>query len=966
MKLLITLIACLAALPLAAQEATKPEPIYVPANGEPGARRPDISNDGKLVVFSLWGDIWRWDADTGGSTQLTRHEAYDSYPKLSPDGTNIAFSSDRDGNYNIYIMSIGGGLPRQMTWHSAGDYVAGFSTDGQWLYFTSTRIDAHALWRVPVAGGTEELVLDDRVSPGDVCIREGNIAYCSGVAQRYRRGYEGSANEDIYLLRTGQELPAQLTEFQGNDRSIQILPDGRFLFTRELDRHFQFHVMDGPREEPRLLSNFSDVGAEEVSVSGNAEWVVFQRMHYLYRVRTATALNGDCVGELINLRITQDQPGPQTEDRTFTTGMENPHLSDNGQVLAFELRGAIWVSAPGGGEARRVTEPGLGDERPRVSPDGRYIAFQSTRSGNSDLWLIGVGGGEPARLTTETAADFYHNWSPDGTALVYCSERSGNRDIWLKKIDGSAAVQLTTDPVSDDDPSFSPDGRSIAFDSARRGTADIWLMDADGKNQRIVTGTPDVEQSPVFSRDGRILYYERYANGESTTSIFVTTPAGSGNVLLAAGANSPCETADGANVIFGAGGSIRMLPAPRQVLDARQIPIVARETVDLARERVQLFLEAWEKINTRFYTEKFHGADWPSIKDKYLPLVERCRTIEECYYYIWMAIGELSASHLGIGGRASGAGRAATAELGALLTPVVLNDGRQAMRVDRIEKDGPLDRVWVRNGDYIVAIGGAKFSKDENVWARFDLWRTGYNIKLWVSPDASLNLAREVAVVAEAAPTAAARRYEAEINARRKRVADLSEGKVLYIHLTSMDDGNLQKFQNLLATPEAEIAQGLIIDARNNSGGLSYMEIMGLLMSKPYLHIKPRTSPRWKQPRQFWNKPVTVMCNEYSNSGGECFPWAIQACGRGKVVGERTPGNVIGTHWDRLADGSFFGVPTEGYFSMDDKRNLENDGVMPDVRVPLTVRDRVQKVDSQLDEAIRVIKEELPKESAGK
>ncbi|MCB9933072.1 MAG: PD40 domain-containing protein [Planctomycetes bacterium] len=967
MKYASAILLCLLLTPLTAQEKPKPEPIYNPSNGEPGARRPDISNDGKLVVFSLWGDIWRWDAEGGAATQLTLHEACDSFPKLSPDGGRIAFSSDRDGNYNLYLMDVRGGVPRQLTWHSAHDYVAGFSGDGEWLYFTSTRIDKHALWRVPAAGGTEELVLEDNFEAGDVSIRDGDVAYCSGAVNRYRRGYKGSANEEIYLLREGYELPGRLTEFEGNDRNAALLPDGRLLFTRELERHFQFMVLDGPGEEPRQLSNFTDVGADEVSVSAGGEWLVFQRMHYLYRARTDALLTGEAGGELIKLTIDQDPRGPQTEERTFTSGMENPHLADNGKLLAFELRGAIWVCNPDGGEARRVTEPGKGDSRPRLSPDGRLIAFQSRRSGNSDLWIVSVNGGEPSRVTTDPKDDFFHNWSPDGSALVFCSERSGNRDVWLKRIDGSPAVQLTTSPESDDDPSFSPDGKLIAFDSARRGTADIWLMDADGRNQRFVTGGPDVEQSPVFSRDGSILYYERYASGESTTSIYVTTPAGGGAVLLAGAANSPSETLDGARVVFASGGKLKTLPAPRQVLDARDLPVVAHETVDLAAERVQLFNEAWDMINTRFYTADFHGADWPAIKDKYLPLVERCRTIEECYYYIWMAIGELSASHLGVGGRASGSGKVATAELGALLKPVVMNDGRQAMRVDRLENGGPLDQVWVRKGDYIVALGGRQFGKDENVWARFDLWKSGYGLKLWVSPDGSLNLAREVVVRAETAQQAGARRYQAKITERSAKVSELSGGRVLYIHLTAMNDSNLQKFQNLLATPEAEKAEGLIIDSRWNSGGLSYMQIMDLLMAKPYLQIKPRTRPEWKQPRLYWDKPVTVMCNEYSNSGGECFPWAIKTTGRGKVVGERTPGNVIGTAWDRLADGSYFGVPTEGYFSMDGKRNLENDGVRPDVRVEVSARDRVTDADPQLEEAVRVILSELPvRQESGK
>lgn len=960
MKTYMLMLVCLMAAPLAAKDLEKPAPVYDPAKGEPGARHPDVSNDGELVVFCLWGDLWRWDAKSGDTTQLTMHEAYDSYPRLSPDGATIAFSSDRDGNYNVFLMSVRGGVPRQLTWHSAGDYVAGWSSDGAWLYFTSTRNSEHALWRVPADGGTEELVLDDRFIPGDVSIRDGSVAYSSGVVRRYRRGYSGSANEDIYLLRNGHELPTQLTSFEGNDRSVQLLPDGRILLTRELDRHFQFMLVDGLREEPRRISSFEDIGPEEVSVSRSGEWMVYQRMHYLYRVRTSLVLKGEADGKPIKLEIKQDYRGPQTEERTFSSGMESPHLSASGKVLAFELRGAIWVSAAGGGEATRITEPGKGDTHPRVSPDGTLVAFQSLRSGNSDIWVVKTTGGAPTRVTTHDANDFFHNWSPDGKAIVYCSEASGNRDIWLKPIDGSPATQLTTDLASDDDPSFSADGSLIVFDSARRGTADIWMMDADGRNQRFVTGGPDVEQSPIFSRDGSIIYYERYATGENTTSIYVTTPGGAGSMLLVGNANSPTETLDGVNVVFGSGGTIRTLPAPRQVLDAREVPVVARETVDLALERVQLFNEAWEMVNTRFYTDDFHGADWADIKEKYLPLVERCKTIEECYYYIWMAIGQLSASHMGVGGRSSGSGRGATADLGASLTPVVLEDGRQAMRVDVLEKGGPLDQVWVRKGDYIVALNGKKFSKDENIWARFDLWRTGYDIKLWVSQDASLNLAREIALRAETSSQGTARRYQAKIAERQQLLAETSGNRVLYIHLSAMNDENLQKFRNLLATPEAEKAEGLIIDARWNSGGLSYMEIMDLLMARPYLHIKPRTRPEWKQPRLFWDKPVTVMCNEYSNSGGECFPWAIKTTGRGKVVGERTPGNVIGTAWDRLADGSYFGVPTEGYFSMDGARNLENDGVRPDLQVDVSASDRVLKKDPQLAEAIRVILEELP------
>ncbi|MBX3460725.1 MAG: PD40 domain-containing protein [Planctomycetes bacterium] len=945
---------------LAAQDAPKPT-LFDPAKGEPGARHPAISDDGATVFFSLWGDIWRRDAD-GRCTQLTLHEAYDSYPALSPDGRHIAFSSDRAGNYDVYVIPSDGGPARRLTWHSSGDYVAGYSPDGEWIYFSSTRTERHALWRIRVSGGTEELVSDDDFIPGDVHVSADGIVYAWGSVRRYRRGYTGSSNEDLHLLRGGDNVPARLTEFEGNDRNGKLLAGGNVLFTREIRRSFQFMAMHADTQQPaRQLTQFNDVGAEEVGVSANGQWIVYQRMHYLYRVRAEELLAAAGPGELIRLDPRQDTRGPQVEDRTFTEGMANPHLA--GGVLAFELRGAIWVSSPEGGDARRLTEPGKGDTHPRVSPDGRLIAFASTRAGNSDIWLIEVKGGEPRQLTTSPANDFFHNWSPDGRKLVFCSERSGNRDIWLKAIDGSPAVQLTTDAAADDDPSFSPDGRLIAFDSARRGNADIWIMNADGSNQRFVLGTPDTEQCPVFSTDGSMLYFERWPSGEPAASLHVTTLSGAEEMPLARLANSVSETPDGRFVVFGQAGKVRMLPAPRSILAARDVPVIAIDRVDLAAERLALFNEAWQAINTRFYDDKFHGADWPAVRDKYLPLVARTRTIEECYYYIWMMIGELSASHLGVYGRTSGKGQVATADLGASFTPVTV-DGRPGLRVDEIESGGPLDQAWVRKGDTIIGVAGRLFPREGNLWAHFDVWQAGYDLRLYVSEDGTLNKAREVAVRAQTWAQARDRRYNQKVGESRKRVTHATQGKVLYIHLSAMNPANLNNFRNLLASPQADAAQGLIIDARGNSGGLSYMEIMELLMAKPYLHIRPRTRQRWKQPRLFWDKPVTVLCDERSNSGGECFPWAIKTTGRGKVVGERTPGNVIGTFWDKLSDGTTFGVPTEGYFSMDDKRNLENDGVMPDVRVPMTARDRLLRLDPQLEEAIRVIQAELPKADA--
>ncbi len=955
-SLLLCLLFC---APLACQPS-----LYDASKGEPGARHPSISGDGQTVVFSLWGDLWRWEGATGPCIQLTRHFAHDTLPEISPDGRQVAFSSDREGSLDVHLIDIDGGEPRRLTWHSGADLVCGWSEDGQWIYFTSQRGDRNALWRIASGGGTEELVLDDDVKGADANVRQGHVVYASGSVTPFRRGYRGSANEEIYLLRAGHEVPDQLTEFDGNDRGVLLLAGGDILFTREVERRFNFYLLRGLKERPRQLTDFDDIGAEEPGLSCDGQWLVYQRRHYLYRVKVAALVAGE-PGELVKLDIRQDTLQPQIEQRTFTEGVSDPHLSDNGKVLVFVLRGAIWVCAPDGGEARQVTEPGLGDARPRVSPDGRTIAFQSTRSGNSDLWLMDVDGRNLRQFTTDAANDFFHNWSPDGQSLVFCSERSGNRDIWLQELGQTQARQLTQDPSADDDPSFSPDGKLIAYDSHARGNADIWVMNADGTSRRFVLGGTDTEQSPLFSRDGRMLYFERYVAGRQRTSLYAATLDGANEMLLAADAASASLTPDGETVLFAGQKNGRQVilavPAPITILGAREVPVMARASVDLAAERVALFNEAWDKLNTRFYDPKFHGVDWPAVKARYLPLVARSRTIEELYYYIWMTMGELSASHMGVFGRRSTTARSATADLGARLEAVKISDGRPGLKIAELESGGPLQKAWARAGDVILGVNGRRFEAGENMWSRFELVNAqSFDFRLWISADGAPENIREVALRAENSQQAAARRYQAEMEARRRRVSELGQGRMAYIHLTAMDDANLAAFRAFIARDDVRRLDGLIIDSRGNRGGLSYMQILELLAASPYLQILPRTREAWQQPRLYWDKPVVVLCDERSNSGGECFPWAMKTLKRGKVVGERTPGNVIGTAWESLSDGSTFGIPTEGYFSMDRKRNLENDGVEPDVRVVITPEQRIRRQDPQLAEAIKVLKAELP------
>src|SRR5437868_2895506 len=126
-----TLLAAVALL-LTATVARAQEPIRF-------ARLPDISPDGKLVAFSYLGDIWVVEIIGGVARPVTTHPAHDVYPLFSPDGKQLAFSSNRHGSYDVFVVPVQGGKPHRLTYDSANEFATAWSPDGKRILFTSTR-----------------------------------------------------------------------------------------------------------------------------------------------------------------------------------------------------------------------------------------------------------------------------------------------------------------------------------------------------------------------------------------------------------------------------------------------------------------------------------------------------------------------------------------------------------------------------------------------------------------------------------------------------------------------------------------------------------------------------------------------------------------------------------------------------------------------------------------------------------
>ena len=415
----------------------------------------------------------------------------------------------------------------------------------------------------------------------------------------------------------------------------------------------------------------------------------------------------------------------------------------------------------------------------------------------------------------------------------------------------------------------------------------------------------------------------------------------------------------------GGGGRWLIVPAAQPLKPGEgQINTAALEVrVDPRAEWRQIYHEAWRIQRDFFYDPNFHGLDIAATEKRYAPYVDRLAHRADLNYLLQESLGNMVVGHHNTGG---GDSPAPPNVLGGLLgADYRIEQGRYRFaRIFNGENWNPSLRapltqpgVQVRVGDYLLAVNGRELRSTDNIYSFFE--GTGNKqtvIKVGANPDGTG--AREVTVVPVASETGL--RNLAWIEGNRRKVSEMSGGRVAYVYLPNTGAGGYTNFNRYyFAQIDKEAA---VIDERFNGGGTAADYFIDYMRRPLMNYWATREGADFTTPVGAIYGPKAMIIDGYSSSGGDALPWYFRRAKIGPLVGKRTWGGLVGIYdYPQLIDGGNVTAPRVAFYSPEGGWEVENVGVAPDVEVELDPQAWRQGHDTQLEKAVEVVMDELRK-----
>ena len=978
---------------------------------------PSVSPDGKWLAFTSnqYGndDVYIMPLDGGQIEQLTFNEASDVVSSWSWDSKTIYFTSDRYNSFTTYTIDRTGGTPKRLfdhyfntvhnvvvnptnediffneSWESGRfahrkRYKGDYNPDIKSYNLKTKKYTKHTTYRGKDFGATID--------------KSGKIYFMSD---------RGNDQYNLYSLEG--ENAKELTKFNTSIMWPKVSANGKKIVFRKDYQIYVYDVASGKTNKPAIdiFINNTTNKTTSYNVKGNITYFdVSPDEKKLAFVSRGRLFISDSKGKFTKEIQTNDNEAIK----------EVKWLSDN-KTLAYSksYKGYYnWftVSADGSEKEKQLSKDAMNNRQLTFNSDRSKAVYLK---GRNEICLLDMKTLKSTTIVNDELWGFYNAnpyFSPDDKYIVYNAYRDFETDIFVYNTDTKQIINVTNTKVSESDPYWSPDGKYLYFSSDRvnpgypYGTenAKIYQMaldkydepykidkvnelfeekkeekesdkkEKDKKDEKDAKEKPAVHINPTNMMDRLTQISPRFGQqfspiavkSKDKTYILYTSDHSEGTSQLWKTTIEPFENnktervsdkrIGGYQLVIGEKNNYILIDGNINTLNLdnnkiEDIKIDHSFEKSLSKEFNQMFYEAWAGFEENFYDDKFHNQNWQQLRDQYAAYLPYVTSRDNLRLLFNDMLGELNTSHFGF--YSNGDEEKIYYGTRSLATGILF-DNEKPYVVKSIVKESPVDvkGIILLKGDKLVAVNGTTI--DENVNREKYFTAPAFTEELTLTfnrngNDFTINLhPTSVGTIRNLL-------YDEWQDDNQQYIDKKSNNRIAYIHMKNMGGGELTKFKEDLVSSTEANKDALILDLRYNTGGNVHDEVLKFLSQRTYLQWKYREGKLTGQSNfGYGDKPIVLLINEQSLSDAEMTAQGFKQLGLGTIIGTETYRWIIFTTGKGLVDGSFYRLPSWGCYTLDGK-NLEKEGVTPDIYIAKDFNDRIENKHPQLDKAIEVL-----------
>lgn len=965
---------------------------------------PRFSPDGKWLAFTGSqfgnGDVYVIPTGGGDIRQLTFHAANDQVDGWTWDSKEIIMTSSRLNSVTGYRLPVTGGNPVRMFDHYFNTIhnIAIHPKTGV-IFFNDTWESSNMAHRKRYRGEYDPDIqsYDPKTKEHKIFTTWAGKDMWTTIDQNGTVYFVSDQQNGQYnLYKLDGDQPVALTKFKTSIKHPSVSADGSLVV---FEKDYQLYLYDPQKDKTKkleitILRNPVLPKEHAYNVSGKVSgFDISPDQKKIAFISRGDLFVSDIKGKFIRMI---DRGG-----ESFERVMDVHWLKDNKTLLISQTWNgyANWftLAADGSGELKQLTQ----DLR-----NNRSMVFNKERSqgvylsGRDELRLMDLKTFKSKVLVTDEFWGFQNSTpeiSPDGKWVLFGAKRDFEDDIFVYNLETEETLNLSGTGVSESGAKWGPEGKYIYFVSSLthpsypRGGGDRnlyrmamdWFSDpfrgenwdqlfVEDSTKKKKDSIPPVEINPdrIWERIERIgpsfgtqgsptlmkkgdqvivLYSSNHDQGSSAIWMTTLEPFERAKTEKITGLSGYASLMTIKDKLYAvSGGDLYTINIASK--KATKINLSQAFTRDLAGEFKQMFEQTWANIEENFYHDDLHGEDWEGHRDYYAQFLPFLNNRGDLRTLLNDMLGELNSSHMGFNTRGDDEKINLSYQT---VEPGILFTEADPYVVERVVTRGPADRkeVDIQPGDRLIAVDGKTVDPDQPRDLYF--YRPAMVQELSLTFDRG-GLVKEVNIHPGSYRTLTGCLYDEWIDENRERVNKLSNNEIAYAHMKNMGSGELNKFLITMAR-ELNGKKGLILDLRYNTGGNVHDDVLRFLQQKTYLQWKARGGTLSNQSNFApSDHPIVLLINEQSLSDAEMTSAGFKELGLGTIIGTESYRWIIFTSGMGLVDGSSHRMPGWGCYTLDGK-NLEKEGVKPDMYVKQTFTDRLEGKDPQIEAAVKHI-----------